>query len=104
MERAVKGDFVRIHSVILKAEERTGNIPEDTKKTDLRMWNKGFLLNDTANIGDEVFIETVIGRKTSGTLVEINPSFNLNYGEYIKETAYIGKSVREDIREDKNNG
>lgn len=100
MNTAKKGDWVRIHSIILKAEERTGNLPEDTKKTDIQMWNKGFLLNESANIGDEVEIETYIGRRTTGTLTEINPQYKLDFGDYVPETAYIGRSVRKDLEEE----
>ena len=46
-----KGEWVRIHKVILKAEQRTGKLPEDTKKVPLEMWTKGYLLAD-AQIGD----------------------------------------------------
>ena len=38
---AKKGDWVRIHKIILKAEERTGKLPEDTQKVPLEMWTKG---------------------------------------------------------------
>ena len=31
MKMAKKGDWVRIHSIVLKAEERTAKLPEDTK-------------------------------------------------------------------------
>ena len=40
---AKKGDWVRIHSIVLKAEERTAKLPDDTKKCDLQQWTKGFL-------------------------------------------------------------
>ena len=33
---AKKGDWVRIHSIVLKAEERTAKLPDDTKKCDLQ--------------------------------------------------------------------
>lgn len=46
---AKKGDWVRIHSVVLKAEERTAKIPEDTMKCDLEMWTKGELQEDAGN-------------------------------------------------------
>ena len=35
---AKQGDWVRIHRVILPAEERTANLPEDTKKVPFEMW------------------------------------------------------------------
>ena len=43
---AKKGDWVRIHSVVLKAAERTAKIHEDTQKFDLEMWTKGTLQED----------------------------------------------------------
>lgn len=97
---AIKGEWVRIHGIILKASERTANIPEDTKKVDLQMWNKGFLLNDSANFGDEVEVETIIGRKVKGTLIEKNPIFELNYGKLVPELLYIGKQAKEILEQD----
>ena len=40
MNTAKAGDWVRIHSIVLKAEERTAKLPEDTKQCDLEMWTK----------------------------------------------------------------
>ena len=54
---AKKGDWVRIHSIVLKAEERTAKLPDDTKKCDLQQWTKGFLQDETATIGDEVTVD-----------------------------------------------
>ena len=92
---AKKGDWVRIHKTVLKAEERTANLPEDTKKVDLELWDKGFLLNDNAKIGDEVEVETYIGRKEKGTLIEINPHWTHNYGECVPEILYVGRQARD---------
>lgn len=92
---AKKGDWVRIYNVVLPAGKRSDNLPEDTKKVPLEMWDKGFLLEESANIGDEVQVETIIGRKIVGELVEVNPSYNINYGACVTETLYIGKQLRE---------
>ena len=43
---AKKGDWVRIHATVLKADERTAKLPADTQKCDLEMWTKGFLQED----------------------------------------------------------
>ena len=67
---AKKNDWVRIHNIILTPEQRTGKLPEDTKKMPLEMWAKGHLQNDAAEIGDEVTILTSTGREERGTLVE----------------------------------
>ena len=92
---AKKGDWVRIHRVVLAANERTAKIPEDTQKCDLEMWTKGFLLNDSAEIGDEVEVETAVGRTETGTLIEVNPYYTHSYGKFVPELIQIDKQLRE---------
>jgi len=94
MKMAKKGDWVRIHKVVLKAEERTAKLPEDTKVCDLEMWTKGTLLSD-AEIGDEVEIETIVGRREKGELVEVNPYYTHSYGVFVPEIIEIDKQLRE---------
>ena len=91
---AKKGDWVRIHTVVLKAEERTGKIPEDTQACDLEMWTKGFLLSD-AEVGDEVEFETAVGRIEKGTLIEVNPYYTHSYGKFVPELVQIDRQLRE---------
>jgi len=95
--KAKKGDWVRVYKVVLTAEQRSPNLPEDTKQVPMEMWDKGFLLNDGAIIGDHVEVETIVGRFIAGELVELNPHYEINYGECITETLYIGKQLREMI-------
>ena len=97
---AKKGDWVRIHNIVLEAGKRAPNIPEDTQKVPLEVWDKGFLLNDDANIGDKVEVETYIGRKMEGTLIEVNPYYKHDFGKCVPELLYIGKQVRSLIEED----
>jgi hypothetical protein len=97
---AKKGDWVRIHNIVLKPEERSPHLPEDTQKVPLEMWDKGFLLNDEANIGDEVEVETYIGRKAKGTLVEVNPYWKHNFGKVVPELLFIGRQLRNMLAED----
>ena len=82
-----KGEWVRIHKVILEAQERTGKLPEDTQKCPLEMWTKGYLLADAE-------IESVNGRKETGTLIEVNPSYRHDFGECVPELLAIDKQVR----------
>ena len=96
---AKKGDWVRMYNVVLKPEERAESLPEDTKKVPLEMWDKGFLLDKDAEIGDMVEVETVIGRKITGKLVEIAPNFDINFGKGVTETMYIGRQLKELIGE-----
>lgn len=89
------GDWVKIHDIVLEAGDRASNLPEDTKKVPLEMWVKGFLLNNQAKIGDLVEIETYIGRKLKGYLVEVNPHYKHDYGKIVPEVLYIGRQARE---------
>ena len=41
-EKCKKDDWVEIHYVVLEARERTGDIPEDTRKVPLECWIKGW--------------------------------------------------------------
>ena len=78
------GDWVRIHRVILSAEERTANLPEDTKRVPFEMWVKGHLLQD-GEIGDQVRVRTVSGREEHGTLIDVDPQFDVNFGRFVPE-------------------
>ncbi|SCG83225.1 hypothetical protein DW1_1655 [Proteiniborus sp. DW1] len=95
MEIARKGDWVRIHNIVLTPDQRASQVPEDTRSVPLEIWTKGFLLDDEAKIGDEVNIETYIGRKVSGKLIEINPYYEHDFGKCVPELLYIGKQLRD---------
>jgi 2-amino-4-ketopentanoate thiolase alpha subunit len=92
--KAYKNDWVRIYDVVLQPEGRAPQVPNDTKNVPLEMWNKGFLLNDEANIGDIVEVETYIGRKVKGKLLEVNPYYSHDYGKCVPELLYIGRQLR----------
>ena len=87
-----KNTWVLIHKVILKPEERVENLPDDTKNVPLEMWVKGFLLEDSG-IGQVVKIKTRTNRIEEGTLIEANPSFKHNYGEFVPEILQIDRIV-----------
>ena len=89
-----KGEWVRIHSVVLKADERTAKLPDDTQKCDLQMWTKGFLQED-AEIGDVVTVKTASNRLEKGTLIEVNPYYTHSYGKFVPEIVQIDKQLRD---------
>jgi hypothetical protein len=88
-----KGEWVRIHKIVLNSSDRSPNVPDDTKKVPLEMWTKGFLLKD-AEIGDEVTVETVVGRVADGELLEVNPYYTHGYGKFVPELIKIDKQLR----------
>ena len=91
---AKKNDWVRIHRVVLAADQRTGKLPDDTKQVPLEMWVKGYLQNESAALGDEVEVKTVVGRAEHGKLIEVNPCYTLNYGEFVPEIQEIDSRLR----------
>lgn len=92
--KAKKGDWVRLHSIVLAPGERASHIPDDTREVPLEMWDKGFLLNAEASVGDEVEAESIIGRTIRGRLVEINPQYRHAWGDGVPEILRIGRQVR----------
>lgn len=92
---AKKGDWVQIRSVLLKAEERTARLPEETKKCDLIQWTKGFLQEDSAQLGDEVTVTTAVGRSAKGTLVDEAPHYTHNFGDFIPEIMTMEKQIKD---------
>ncbi|MDD3106393.1 MAG: 2-amino-4-oxopentanoate thiolase subunit OrtA [Bacilli bacterium] len=96
-----KQTWVQIEKVILHPNERAMNLPDDTKKVPLIMWVKGYLQED-ANIGDTVNIITLTNRKEQGKLVEANPTFKHNYGEFVPEILKINQMVKQILFGDAN--
>lgn len=94
---AKKNDWVRIHNVVLKAQDRTARIPDDTKECGLEMWVKGQLLDETAEIGDVVTIKTATGREEKGTLLEVGPYYTHSYGKFVPEIIEIDNILREEM-------
>jgi len=88
-----KNTWVQIHKILLKPEERTANLPDDTKKVPLEMWVKGFLLAD-AMIGNIVKVKTRTGRIEEGTLIKANPAYLHNFGNFVPELLKIDDMVK----------
>lgn len=87
-----KGDWVRIHSVVLQPNERASAVPEDTKRVPLELWTKGYLQSDVS-MGDEVTVVTRTGRVVSGTLIEVNPHYEHSFGNFVPELQQAGDEV-----------
>ena len=86
---AKKGDWVRIHSIVLTSNERSDALPEDTKTVPLELWTKGYLLAD-AVVGGEASVTTRTGRIVTGELVEESPHYSHSFGDFIPELQKAG--------------
>lgn len=98
MEKVSAGNWVEIHKIILEADERAPQVPEDTKKVPLELRVKGFLVED-AKVGEEAEIETFTGRRHKGTLKDADPSYDHKFGKPIKELQKVGPQIRNIIRD-----
>lgn len=90
---AKKGDWVRIHRNVLEPSQRAENVPDDTKKVPLEMWVKGHLVED-AEIGSDCRVITRTGRQEHGTLLEVNPQYEINFGDFVPEILEIDTQLR----------
>lgn len=86
---AKKGDWVRIHSVVLLPGERAAAVPEDTKRVPLELWTKGYLVAD-ALPGEETRVSTRTGRIVPGTLVDESPHYSHSFGDFVPELQQAG--------------
>lgn len=89
-----KGTWVSLRKTILESKDRAAGIPESTAATPLIMWVSGFLEND-AEMGKEATIRTKMNRTESGVVEVINPTTDVDYGDYIPEIAQIGAQARQ---------
>ena len=97
MAVAKKDDWVEIENTVLKPEQRATHLPEDTKAVPLKMWVRGFLVNDEGELGDEVSIRTLTDRVTSGTLVDLNPRHVHDFGDTVQALIEVGRDVRKEL-------
>jgi hypothetical protein len=87
------GGWVEIRRTVLEPAERAPQVPEDTREVPLEMRARGFLLNP-ANLGDEVEIQTVAGRRLHGILSAVEPAYTHGFGPRIPELLAIAGEVR----------
>lgn len=99
MNKARMGDWVQIHNVVLPPGERAPQTPPDTQQVPFEMRLKGFLVDAEAEVGQDVTVETVIGRRIKGTLVAVNPAYPHSFGQPVAELLTIGRELRALIEE-----
>jgi len=91
---AKQGTWVSIKKVVLEQGKRADNLPEQTRNTPFIVWVKGRLQSDSV-IGEPAQVLTKTGRLETGELADINPFYDVNYGEYVDELQRIGDDARE---------
>lgn len=94
-EQAKINDWVRIQQILLTPDQRLKSLPESTKKVPLKCWINGFLLDERAEIGDAVRIQTLIGREITGELYEIWPKYEHGFGRQQPTLMQAGNYARQ---------
>lgn len=96
-DKIAKRTWVEISNIVLEAGQRAPQVPGDTQKVPLELRTKGFL-TQTAALGEQAEIETVAGRRLTGTLITVNPAYTHGFGPPVAELATIGNEVRAVLR------
>lgn len=94
MATVKKGDWVQVENIVLPAGQRAPQVPEDTQACDLKLWVKGIIQQD-AEMGEEVEIKTVTGRMAKGILCGVNPRYIHDYGEFQPELLKVELQLKE---------
>lgn len=93
-----QGTYVRIRKTVLKPEERSAHLPDDTKQVPFKIWVKGYLEDEWADLFDIVTIKTVLGRTETGRLKEANPPYRHGYGDFVPEVMKVRDIILKDMR------
>ncbi len=88
-----KGEWVEISQTVLEPSQRAPQVPSDTKEVPLKMWVKGYLLEDS-ELNSICKVETVTGRIVEGTLVCAEPKYTHNFGSYVDELNKVTLSAK----------
>lgn len=91
-----KGTWVEIEAVVLEPVERAPGLPRETAVLPYVKRLSGFLEQD-GDVGCEVAVQSLIGRRHLGILRVVNPSYEHDFGPTVPELLRIGISeVRDD--------
>jgi len=91
-----KGSYVRIRRTLLQPNERSNNLPEDTKLVPFKLWAKGFL-QEESDLFDIVTIKTITGRMETGRLKEASPAYKHSYGDFVPELLELRSIILNDF-------
>ncbi len=90
------GQWVEISWIAITANERAGNVPESTRQVPLVARVKGFAL-ERAELGDEIEVVSLAGRKLRGTLIDASPRHSHGFGEPQPELLRVGSELRREL-------
>ncbi|UJL45692.1 2-amino-4-ketopentanoate thiolase [Virgibacillus sp. NKC19-16] len=90
MKKIKRGTWVEVENTILYPEDRSNQLPLETKKIPYEMKVRGFLAND-AYLNEIVTIKTLSRRFIKGKLMQSQPEYNHTFGPPVIELLHIGE-------------
>ena len=96
------GSWVEVEQVVLEPGARAPQVPEDTQAVALRLRVHGRLLA-AGRVGDEVEVESRVGRRLRGRLVDPSPRYRHGFGAPVPElnaAADEARAILAEARED----
>jgi hypothetical protein len=93
MSTRVVRRWVEIGFTVLRPEERTAHLPEDTQRVPYYCRLKGFAAGEPS-VGDVVEVETQLGRRVTGEVLRVNPRFGHDFGAPVEELIVAGLEAR----------
>lgn len=91
---------MEIRYTVLSPEERSPDVPDDTKRVPLLCRIRGWALTE-AEVGETVEIQTAAGRRVEGILSGTDAGFYHTFGPGVKELSGVGNDLRNKLREGK---
>lgn len=91
--RCTVGEWVEVERVLLEPADRSPNLPPETAERPMVVWVSGFATAQ-ADLGAEVTVETMTGRKVTGRLSAINPGYFHTFGNPVPELVTVGRDLR----------
>ncbi len=87
------GTWVEVEQVVLEPDARAPQVPDDTREIPLLLRVHGRLLG-AGRLGEEVEIETRIGRRLRGRLVDPRPRYRHGFGAPVPELTAAADQAR----------
>lgn len=97
MPEGASRHWIEIGFTVLRPEERTARLPEDTRRVPYYARLRGFVTGP-CHVGDQVEVETLSGRRVRGEVTDPAPRFAHDFGRPVEELIQAGIEAKALLR------
>lgn len=90
--------WVEIEWTVLEPQDRSQKIPDETRRTAYRARTRGYAPGNP-EIGDEVEVTTVSGRRLRGQVLSLRPGYEHSFGRPEPAWLEMQRSIRDLVKE-----